>query len=107
MLPLNQPLYMSSDRALGGDVSAFLRRAVISSWQDEWTNKQGNKLRAVKPSVQVWTSSFSSIRRDEVILTRLRMGHTRLTNGHLLRGVPAPLCFNCDVPLTVTHIMVD
>jgi hypothetical protein len=88
-------------------VSAFLHRAVISSWQDEWTNTQGNKLRAVKPSVRVWTSSFRSIRRDEVIRTRLRIGHTHLTSGHLLRDVPAPLCFNCDAPLTVAHIMVD
>jgi hypothetical protein len=47
------------------------------------------------------------MRRDEVILTSLRIDHIRLTNGHLLRGVPAPLCFNCDVPLTVAHIVVD
>jgi hypothetical protein len=46
---------LASDRALGSDVSAFLHRAVISSWQDDWTNTQGNKFRAVKPSVQVWT----------------------------------------------------
>jgi hypothetical protein len=38
---------------------------------------------------------------------RLRIGHTRLTNGHLLHFVPAPFCFNCDVPLTVAHIVVD
>jgi hypothetical protein len=97
---------LASDRAFGSDVSAFLHRAVISSWQDKWTNTQGNKLRAVKSSVRV-RNSFSFIRRDEVILTRLRIGHSRLTNGHLLRGVPAPFCFNCDVPLTVAHIVVD
>jgi hypothetical protein len=92
MPPLNQPLYFGPWHltALGSDVSAFLHHAVISSWQDEWTNIQGNKLRAVKPSVRVWNPSFSSIRRDELILTRHRIGHTRLTNGHLLHGVPAP-----------------
>jgi hypothetical protein len=61
----------------------------------------------VKPSVQVWQSSFSVVRKEEFSLTRLRIGHTRLTHGHLLRGEAAPVCRNCDVPLTVTHILVD
>jgi hypothetical protein len=61
----------------------------------------------VKPSVQVWQSSTSVDRKEKVSLTRLRIGHTRLTHGHLLRGEAAPVCRNCGVPLSVTHILVD
>nr|CAI5849093.1 unnamed protein product [Callosobruchus analis] len=46
-------------------------------------------------------------RRDEVILTRLRVGHTRLTSMHLLRGEFQPQCYFCDLPLTVQHILND
>jgi hypothetical protein len=66
---LHRPL--ASDQALSSDVHAFLHHAVRFLWQDEWTNTQGNKLQVVKPSVQVWHSSFSFIRKEEFMLTRL------------------------------------
>jgi hypothetical protein len=94
------------DRTLGSDVRTFLHRALLSSWQDEWDNPQENRLRMVKPSVQVWQSSFGIVRKKEVSLTRLRIGHTRVTHGHLLPGEAAPVCRNCGVPLTVSQILV-
>jgi hypothetical protein len=95
---------LAYDRALGSDVSAFLHRAVISSWQDEWTNSRGNKLRAVRAGMELFLQFYQ---KGWSHADRLRISHTRLTNGNLLRGVPASLFFNCDVPLTVAHIVVD
>jgi hypothetical protein len=43
---------LAFDRTLGSDISAFLHRGILSLWQDEWANTQGNRLRMVKPSVQ-------------------------------------------------------
>jgi kelch-like protein 2/3 len=82
-------------------------RAVYCSWQGEWAEVVNNKLRVVKPSVRAWKSSCCHTRRDEVILTRLRTGHTRLTHGFLLRGEDAPMCAHCDSPLSVVHILID
>ena len=42
----------------------------------------------------------------EVILTRLRIGHTRMTHSFLLTGDSAPECIFCDLPLTVEHLLV-
>jgi hypothetical protein len=75
-----------SDRTLGSDVHTFLHRAILSLWQDEWDNAQGNKLCMVKPSVQVWQSSFSIVRKEEVSLTHLQIGHMRLTSFAAWRG---------------------
>jgi hypothetical protein len=95
---------LASDRALGSYVCTFLYRAVLSAWQGEWANTQGNKLCMVKPSMQVWRSS---IRKENVTLTRLWIGHMHLTHFHLLHGEPAPLCITCGAPLIVAHILVD
>ena len=38
---------------------------------------------------------------------RIRIGHTRLTHGHLMEGSPAPYCGSCIVPLTVEHVMAE
>ena len=46
-------------------------------------------------------------RKKEVILCRLRIGHTRLTHGFLMSGEHQPFCGDCLVPLTVRHLMVE
>ena len=46
-------------------------------------------------------------RQREVILCRLRIGHTRLTHGFLMSGDHQPFCEDCLVPLTVRHLMVE
>ncbi|GFT73321.1 hypothetical protein TNCV_4009401 [Trichonephila clavipes] len=38
------------------------------------------------------TAPSLSNRREQVIWTRLRLGHTRLTHRHLLLGEPPPYC---------------
>jgi hypothetical protein len=111
MRPLSQSPYVdawrpASDRSLGNDVSAFLSRAVSSSSQEEWTNTQSNKLKVVKSSGEVWLS-FSYIMKEEVFLTRLRTGDTRLTHGHLLRGEQAPVCRVSGAVPAVLHILLD
>jgi len=43
--------------------------------------------------------------KEETILNRMRIGHTRLTLGYLMAKEEAPiLCEACGVRLTVKHI---
>jgi hypothetical protein len=96
--------------ALGTNVYTFLRRAILSSWQAEWHSDLGSKLRLLKPSVQEWQSSFRAVRKDEVTLARLWVGHTRLKHGPLSRGQPSRCPSWCTalvmpkpaVPVTLT-----
>ena len=83
-------------------VSAFVHRM----WQEAWQGQSSNKLRALKPTLELWPSSSRRSRLEEVILCRLRIGHTYATHGHLLRGDERPSCPQCRVPLTVAHILV-
>ena len=46
------------------------------------------------------------MRLEEVILCRLRIGHTYATHGHLLRGEDKPSCPQCDEPITTEHILL-
>ena len=60
-------------------------RSIHVSWHSRWDQcmADGNKLAQLKPSLGPW--SFSQrCRRLEVSLSRLRIGHTRLTHGHLM-----------------------
>ena len=48
----------------------------------------------------------TSSRRDEVVLHRLRLGHSYLTHSYLLKGEDASECVPCQCLLTVEHILL-
>jgi hypothetical protein len=83
------------------DFRTALRQSVLAKWQRDWDCTQDNKLREVKPVVRAWRSSSRPVRRDEVVVTRLRVGHTRLTHSHLLSG-NSP-----HVTCSVRHFLAD
>jgi len=81
---------------LYADVSNHCQRL----WQVEWDRSVSNKLRSVKPLL--CHSNLSSLsRQDAVVLTRLRIGHTRFTHSYLLNQKDQPQSPHCDCPLTV------
>ena len=42
-----------------------------------------------------------------MVLTRLRIGHTRLTHSYLLKREDQPFCISCNEPITVKHFLID
>jgi len=64
-----------------------------------------NKLREVKPRPVNWKTSHRNRRDEETTLARLRIGHTKATHEHLLKGKDAPECSGCGETLTVKHIL--
>ena len=58
-------------------------------------------------SVCEYQSVVRNIRREEVVLARLRLGHTRITHSYLLQGEEPPQCVGCDAPFTVRHFLLE
>ena len=59
---------------------------ISEKWQQFWNSCTGNKLQAIRPTVGGHQSKSSLSRRDEVVINRLRIGHTRCTHSYLLTG---------------------
>ncbi|XP_069942581.1 uncharacterized protein [Cherax quadricarinatus] len=76
-------------------------------WQQCWSTLLGNKLHSIKQSIGYWLSSCHQCRGWETTLSRLRIGHTRLTHGYLMERHPVPLCEQCQVPVSISHILLD
>nr|CAI5852118.1 unnamed protein product [Callosobruchus analis] len=87
------------------DAKAALKQRVFNAWQREW-NSNNNYLKLFKPTITKW-SLPPLTRREQVVLTRLRIGHTFLTHSHLLLGKPPESCRSCDVLLTWRHIFLE
>ena len=79
----------------------------MEEWQTSWNNSIGNKLLDIKPTIGEHQSVVRNIRREEVVLARLRLGHTRVTHSYLLQGEEHPQCDGCDAPFTVRHFLLE
>jgi hypothetical protein len=74
---------------------------------ENWDQVQNNKLKEIYPDLSKHFQPQFYNRRDEVVLTRLRLGHSRLTHSFLLKGEPPPQCIGCNAPNTIKHILLN
>jgi len=80
---------------------------MIDEWQHFWENLPlSNKLRNVKLFVKKLIYPPGTKRREEVTITRAKIGHSRLTHVHLIKKEPAPICDTCNEALTIEHIVI-
>ena len=79
------------------DLKAHYRSLIRSSWHDFWSSLPSNKLQSIK---EVPISQSCSFRREEVILARLRIGHTRLTHSFLYLRLSPLSGLYCIIPTT-------
>ena len=89
------------------DAYQYICQYVRDLWQRELDTAVNNKLHATKPLIGEQPSAYRSLRRVEVVLSRLRLAYNSLTHSYLLKGEPPPedVTFNCG--LTISHILVD
>ena len=83
-------------------INVYIRRL----WQIAWDLQIDNKLHSIRPRVGTNVLPCLS-RREEVVLSRLRIGHTFLTHCFLLKSEPRPECVPCQCPLTVKHLLLE
>ena len=89
------------------DADQYRSQYVRDLWQSEWDTAVNNKLHATKPLIGEQPSAYRSILRDEVVLSRLKLGHSYLTHSYLLKGEPPPECVTCNRLLAMSHILLD
>lgn len=84
---------------------------VKNKWQSAWQALPTNqKLKAIKPQLGKFSIVGGGTRRSQIVLARLRIGHTHLTHSFLLRSEAeriVPECQQCRVNLTVQHILIE
>ena len=88
------------------DLYSAIKSSVKNSWQEVWSNTHGNELRSIKDSIVASPQSADHNRKSSIIITRLRIGHTRLTHQHLMERRLAPHCpFCANDTFTVKYLL--
>ena len=80
---------------------------VYLTFEDEWKLvPTTNRLRALKPNTEPWTVQNLQNRRNDVALTRIRIGHTLITHRPYFSGIITPMCEHCHTErLTISHLI--
>ena len=55
-------------------------------WQEHWSSCRDNKLFQIKPTLSEWPPGFRRSRKEEVVLSRLRIGHTYFSHSYIYVG---------------------
>ena len=85
----------------------FKTSASRHTQQTIWNGAKFDKLREVEPIVKRPKVIHKLSRREEIVLARLRIGHTRIAHSHLSKREDQPKCIGCDTPFTVKHFLLE
>lgn len=64
-------------------------------------------MRKIKKQLYPWKTSIRENRREEIVLSRIRIGHTRLTHLSLITEGNIALCNICNSTLTIEHVVTQ
>jgi len=75
---------------------SHISKLCMKEWQDLWDSTPTNKLFSIKPVLGKNKPRTSLCHCDETVLTRLRIGHSRVTQSYLLSRESQPICDHCS-----------
>lgn len=86
------------------DLQAHMKSFTYKKYQYEWSSLENNKLRDIQPTIKHRQFTIMLTRKQEMIINRLKIGHTYLTHQYKLSKESPPTCEWCDCDLNVQHI---
>ena len=89
------------------DLKPQINKFFLTKWQQRWNNNINNKLFQIKPTLGEWRPAFRKSRKEQVIISRLRIGHTSLTHSFILKQGQPRQCLTCQTPYSIKHVLVE
>ena len=78
-------------RILFADLKPQINKLLHTKWQQHWNNNLHHKFFQIQPTLGEWRPAFKKSRREQVIISRLHIGHTRLTRFFILKQDQQPV----------------
>ena len=85
-------------------VNSYIQQLVQIKWD---VAVYGRDLYFVKPTLGPPKKFQHLTRAEEVVITRLRIGHTKATKSHILSRGPPTTCQHCGQTLTIDHMLLE
>ena len=85
-------------------VNSYIQQLVQTKWD---VAVHGRDLYLLKPTLGPPKKFQHLTRAEEVVITRLRIGHTKTTKAHFLSRGPPTTCHHCGQTLTIDHMLLE
>ena len=85
-------------------VNSYIQQEVQIKWD---VSIHGRDLYLSKPTLGPPKKFKHLTRAEEVVITRLRIGHTKATKSHIMSRGPPTACQHCDQTLTIEHMLLE
>ena len=85
-------------------VNSYIQKLVQTKWD---VSVHGRDLYLGKPTLGPPKEFQHLTRAEEVVNTRLRIGHTKATKSHILSRGPPTGCHHCGQTLTINHMLLE
>lgn len=95
-----------SIKSYPSEIKKYIKHIIKISWDSEWKENNTSKLSRIRNTVFDRGPTLFYCRKDQVVITRLRIGHTNLTHIHLITKSNPNKC-KCGLELTVSHLLVN
>ena len=103
---LSKPITIND--IVASDFKSKIVKTIKDNHQNIFDQQTSNKLRDIFPKIGESIVNHRTYKRYvETKLTRLILGHTRITHSFLLKAEPPPQCIGCAAPYTVKHFMLE
>jgi len=89
------------------DFKPFIMKHIFRRWQDSWDQQIYNKLHEIHFLGGRTPCSYGQNRKEQVILARYRIGHSRLTHSYLLNNEERSECIQCNSNDSLRHVLID
>ena len=83
-------------------VNSYIQKLVQTKWD---VAVHGRDLYLVKSTLDKPKKFQHLTRAEEVVITRLRIGHTKATKSHILSRGPPTACHHCGQTLSFDHVL--
>lgn len=87
------------------DLKTYFKKATIEKWKQDW-NQKNRFLKNIKSSL-TYKLLLPERRCAQIIINRLKLGHTKLTHVYRIERQNPPYCEVCEVEFDIWHLLED
>ena len=80
---------------------------ILTRWQDSWDQQIHNQLHEHSMVGKTPCCSYGQNTKEQVVLTRCRIGHRRLTHNYLLNNEERREGYPCNSKYSLKHALIE
>ena len=89
------------------DLKPTINKFIHEKWQKSWDDQYSTNFPYIQNIVSEWPAGYRRNGKEEVILSKLHIGHIHITHSHHLKREGILIFSMCKVPFTVEHILLN